>query len=69
MLFIVLGVLAALFIAAAVIDIKARRRGIRYRGVDASSSRNNRNSVDAAEAQMRARMHNEGTGNTGGMPF
>jgi hypothetical protein len=57
MLFIVLGVLAALFIAAAVIDIKARRRGVRYTGVNAKASRDERRH---AETELRMRAHNGG---------
>ena len=60
MLFILLGVLAVLFVAAGVIDFKARRRGVRYRGIDAKKSRDDRHSPAAAEAQMRANMRNGG---------
>jgi hypothetical protein len=66
MLIILLGVLAVLFVAAGVIDFRARRRGVRYRGVDAKTSRNNRTSVEASEAQMRSRMSGGGTGLGGG---
>ena len=51
MLFIVLAVLAPLFIAAAVIDIKARRRGVRYRGVD--DTPDPKVAINRAEANMR----------------
>ena len=60
MLIILLLVLAVLLVAAGVIDFRARRRGVRYRGVDAQASRDNRNSPAAAEAQMRANMRNGG---------
>ena len=60
MLIIALGVLAALFIAAGVIDFRARRRKMRYRGVDAKAVHDRRYGADAADAQMRSRVANQG---------
>jgi len=49
----ILSVLGLLFVAMGVIDFRARRRGVRLRGVDASKSRND---LRAQEAQMRSQM-------------
>ena len=42
MLFILLGVVVVLFIAAGVIDLRARRRKVRYTGVDGKAARDAR---------------------------
>ncbi len=61
MLIIALGVLE-LFIAAGVIDFRARRRGVRYRGIDARAARDARR---INEAQMNTRS-NGGIRDAGG---
>jgi hypothetical protein len=65
MLIILLLVLAALLVAAGVIDFRARRRRVRNR-VDGKAVHDRRYGADAAEAQMRARIANRGDG---GLPF
>jgi hypothetical protein len=67
MLFIVLGILgilAALFIAAGVIDFKARRRGVRYRGVD--DTPDPKVTINRAEANMRQNIRGDFGGFGGG---
>jgi hypothetical protein len=61
MLIILLGILAVLFVVGGVMDFKARRRRARYR-VDGDAVQDARLSANAAEAQMRGRISNEGGG-------
>jgi hypothetical protein len=61
MLIISLGILAVLFVVGGVMDFKARRRRARYR-VDGRAVHDRRYGADAAEAQMRGRIGNEGGG-------
>jgi hypothetical protein len=59
----ILGVLAVLFIAAAVIDVKARRRGVRYRGVDQASTRDERRRYEAElNTRTNGRLRDPGSG-------
>ncbi|HEV7654233.1 MAG TPA: hypothetical protein VGP36_05780 [Mycobacteriales bacterium] len=63
----ILSVLALLLVTMGVIDFKARRRGMGYKGVDTSTARNDQR---AYEAQMRQQMGGSDVrnfpGNTGG---
>lgn len=63
MLFLVLGPLAVLIVAAGVIDFRARRRGLRYTGVDAKKAGDDRR---RNEADLRSRSNDLGYGNPGG---
>lgn len=53
MLFILLGVVVVLFIAAGVIDFRARRRNVRYRGVDGKAARDARR-INEADLNTRS---------------
>lgn len=64
MLIISLAILAVLLVVGAVMDLKARRRRARYR-VDGRAVHDRRHGADAADAQMRGRIANEGGGGAG----
>jgi hypothetical protein len=54
-LWIGLGLLALLLVWAGVTDLRARRRGVRYRGVGEPEL----NALDRAEFEMRTRANNK----------
>jgi hypothetical protein len=64
-LWITVAVVGPLLVWAAVTDLRARRRGVRYRGVDAGAGREARR---AADTENHMRTHGQGGwGGTG--PF
>ena len=66
MLILILGFLAVLIVAMAVIDFRARRRGVRYRGIDPGA----RDARRQNEADLRTRSNHQDYGKfTGGSGF
>jgi hypothetical protein len=66
MLIISLAILAALFVAAGVIDFRARRRRVRYR-VDGGSARDARRDYQAeANTRSNGTLRDNGGGTLGG---
>jgi hypothetical protein len=61
-IYAILGIVVALFVVAGVIDLKARRRGVRYRVGQPAPDANRE--LNRAEFTMRTNM-----GNSGGSGF
>jgi hypothetical protein len=64
MLFVILGVLAVLLVVGGVLDFRARRRGVRYGGVDGKAARDYQRDNET-EVRLRGSDKNDGPGSWG----